>query len=189
MLIKAVREDGGGGPGGRDVALVAIGSLGEIGGMRGTKALTEIWYDEGLSKGCREGTLTALGMAGDPGSLSVFDEVLAGEDDTLRDNAVLALGMTGKRNREDGRVLGKVIASLRNYLHDRDPKVRANSAECLGWIGDKSDIELLRDLLQDEYRQVLSLVVEGKVVEKEAFPVRERAAEAIQAISARLASE
>lgn len=184
-LLAAVKSDGGSSSDGRDIARVAIGSLGKIGGTNAAKALMEIWESEELSRDCREATVYALGDAGDPGAMDTLENVLAGEQELLRDNAALGLGEIGKHNSQEPIIVNRVVGSLRPCLWDINPKVRANSAYALGWIGGKDDVQMLEGLLMDDYKEVVSYTKDGQVLKKDAFPVRDRAKEAIDRILAR----
>lgn len=83
-LLQAIKEDKGVLGRGRDIATIAVASLGEIGGEQAAFALTEIWNTPELSSGCKEQTLVALGMVGDPASLEIFETVLRGKEDILK---------------------------------------------------------------------------------------------------------
>lgn len=187
-LLQAIKEDKGVWGRGRDIAMVAVASLGEIGGEQAAFALTEIWDNKDLSRGCREQTLVALGMVGDPASLKTFEAVLQGKEDLIRDNAASGLGRLVRKNQENPQVVGKAINLLRNYVNDENPKVRRNVVDALGWIGDSGDIYLIQPLLGDNYSTIVNYTEDGELKEKVVYPIREKAKEAIDKINARLAS-
>jgi HEAT repeat protein len=185
-LSQAVKEDKGVFGRGRDIAEVAITSLGEIGGEQAVLVLTKIWNNEDLSRGCREETLIALGMAGNPGSLEVFEDVLQGKEDLIRDNAAWGLGRLARKNQENPQVASKAIELLRNYVNDENPKVRRNVVDAIGWTGVSDDIDLLKPLLDDPYSITINYTEDGAVKVKTVYPVREEARRGIKRIQARL---
>jgi len=188
-LFRAVKEDKGIFGRGRDIANVAVSSLGEIGGERAAAALRAIWSSEELSRGCREETLGALGRAGDPAALEVLENVLRGKDELLRDDAASGLGGVGRKNRQNPEVVKRVIKVLREHLGDRNANVRTNVAGALGWVGGGEDIQLLQPLLADDHSIVVNYTEGGELKEKRVYPIREKARRAIKRIKARLAKD
>lgn len=188
-LTQAVRQDRGITGQGRKLAKIAIGALGEIGGEKAAGVLIEIWGDEDLSRGCREQTLVALGMAGDPVCLKTFEAVLQGDEDLIRDNAAYGLGHLAKKNQEDSQGVDKVVNLLRRYVHDGSPGVRGNIIETLGWLGVPDDIDLLNPLLDDDYSIIVNYIEEEQLKERLIYPVREKARTAIDRIRARFTAD
>jgi HEAT repeat protein len=185
VLVEAVKKEDGS-LAGRNVAQAAITALGAIGGVNAAKALEDIWRDERMSRGCREVTLSALGTAGDPGAMDILENVLAGEQESLRDDAAEGLGEIGKHNSQEPIIVNRVAGSLRAHLWDQNPRVRVSSTYARGWIGGKDDVQLLEGLLEDDYRRIVNYSENGEVMEKETFPVRDKAKEAIDRILARV---
>ncbi len=184
VLLQAVKEDKGVFGRGRDIAMVAVGSLGEIGGEEAVLALNEIWNNEDLSRGCRGQTLSALGMAGDPGSLRLFEDILQGKEEMIRDNAALGLGRLARKIQQNPQVTDKAAELLRHYVNDKNPRVRRAIVGALGWVGVPDDIHLLKPLLDDDYSTVVSYTEAGERKEEVVYPIREKAKEAIDKINA-----
>lgn len=185
-LLQAVKKDKGVFGQGRDIARIAISSLGEIGGEEAILALNEIWNNEDLSRGCREQTLSALGMAGDPGSLRLFEDIIRGKEEMMRDTAALGLGRLARKIQKYPQVADKAITLLRSYINDDNAKVRRNVVYALGWVGVADDIHLLKPFLDDNYSSVVSYTEAGERKKKVVYPIRERAKSAIDRINARL---
>lgn len=188
-LLQAVKDDKGTLGGGRAIARVAIGTLGEIGGTQAAKAIMQIWKSEELSRGCREQTLTALGMAGDPAAFEVLKTILKSDNELLRDNAVFGLGRLAKRNQDNQQLLNRTTALMCQYITDTNPRVRSNVADALGYIGGWEDVQLLQTLLQDEYSVIVSYSEDGVIKKKTVYRVREKAREAIERINKRFPLE
>ncbi|UCG48901.1 MAG: HEAT repeat domain-containing protein, partial [Phycisphaerales bacterium] len=184
-LVQAVRRDSGALGVGRDLAAVAVTALGEIGGEEAARALHEIWNSEQLSRGCREQTLTALGVAGHPGALPILQTVLQQSNQLLRDNAAFALGQLASRNQDDPAILSRSLTLLRQYLSDPNPRVRVNAVDALGRLGRPDDIALLEARSGDDYAIELSYTEDGQVKTKSVYPVRQKATEAIAQIRTR----
>jgi len=188
LLLQAVKEDKGIVGRGRDMARVAVSSLGQIGGEQALLALTEIWNNEEFSRGCREQTLNALGRVGDPAGLNIFEAVIQGKEELIRDNAAYGIGLLARKSQENPQAADKAIKLLRSYINDDNAKVRRNVGDALAWVGKHDDIKLLTPLLDDAYSETLQYIEDGEPKEKVVYPVREKAKEAIDKINARLAS-
>ena len=189
VLLQAIKEDKGVFGRGRDIAIAAVSSLGGIGGEKASLALNKIWNDSELSKGCKEVTISALGMSGDTSNFKLLESVLKGEDESIRDNAAFGLGRLARKNQENPQIAGKTIKLLRNYVNDKNPRVRRNVVDAIGWLGGSDDIYLIQPLLSDNYSTIVSYTEDEERKEKIVYPIREEAKEAIEKIKARLVSQ
>jgi HEAT repeat protein len=185
-LYLAVQNDKGISGKGRNIASAAVSSIGEIGGPRAAEILIKVWkvWQEKLYPS--EGTLSSIGVAGEPSALPLIESVLNGEQEMLRDNAVYALGEIASRNREDHSLLNRIRRILRNCLTDKNPKVRTNAVYSLSLVGESRDVSVLKQLVEDDYKVVVNYVEDGQEKEKEVYPVREEAKRGIKRIQARL---
>jgi len=188
-LLQVVKEDQGAPGHGRDLAMLAICSLGSIGGPRASRALREILNNPELSRGCREQVLSSLAMAGDPADLPILEDHLRSKKALLRASAASGLGHLGRKNRRRTDIVKRVAKLLREHMDDVDPSVRTSVANAMGWVGGAEDIPLLERLLADAHRGRVNYTEAGKLKEKVVYPVREQAQRAIKRIKARLAKE
>ena len=184
-LFQAMVKDEGEFGSGRDIALVSIGSLGEIGGEKAADALIAAWNDETLSRGCREQVLFALGYTGAGKVFGILESALKGKEESLRDNAASGLAELVRKNAANPEMVEKVTGLLRPHLNDENPGVRRSVVVALGWTGTREDIRPLQVLLEDGYSSVVSYQEAGQVKQKTVYPVRERAKEAIERIEKR----
>jgi len=171
------------------VGEMAIGAIGRIGGRSAAELLMRMWKDEEIPRSSKTTVLSALGLAGHAIGLEVVEKALTATEYAMRSRAAYALAEIGSCNGDDPGVAGRVRASLRRCLRDKNPEVREKAAYGLAWVGVSQDLALLRVLVEkDAYQTEIEYTKNGQIVKQARYPVRENAERAIREIERRLAS-